>query len=129
MIGSDENVNVQLRFRFSTIIITNIFLQTTCNGEVRLANVRFRYPTRRKVKVLRNLNFNVQPGQTVALVGTSGCGKSTSVSLVERFYDALGGSVVSMFTNSITTMFICVIDLHLQFNSDDIKITASLTVK
>ena len=59
-----------------------------------MSNVQFRYPTRRNFKVLRNLSFSVKPGQTVALVGTSGCGKSTSVSLVERFYDVISGSVV-----------------------------------
>ncbi|XP_028401686.1 multidrug resistance protein 1-like [Dendronephthya gigantea] len=67
---------------------------SSCNGEVRLANVGFRYPTRRNVKVLRNLSINVQPGHTVALVGTSGSGKSTSVSLIERFYDVRSGSVM-----------------------------------
>jgi ABC-type multidrug transport system fused ATPase/permease subunit len=81
------------------ISICIIIFQSSCKGEIRIANVRFRYPTRRNAKVLRNLNFNVQPGQTVALVGTSGCGKSTSVSLVERFYDARSGSVVRMLNN------------------------------
>lgn len=74
------------------------FFQSSCNAEVRLSNVRFRYPTRRKVRVLRNISIHVQQGHTVALVGTSGCGKSTSVSLVERFYDAKSGSVVSQFS-------------------------------
>ena len=72
------------------------YLQQKCKGEVQLNHISFRYPTRRKVKVLRNLNINVKPGQTVALVGTSGCGKSTTVSLVERFYDVINGSVVSL---------------------------------
>ena len=57
-------------------------------------HVGFRYPTRLKIKVLRGLNITVKPGQTVALVGTSGCGKSTTVSLIERFYDVNSGSVV-----------------------------------
>ncbi|CAB3990056.1 multidrug resistance 1 isoform X2, partial [Paramuricea clavata] len=64
-----------------------------CKGEIKLNEVGFRYPTRRKIKVLRNLNVTVKPGQTVALVGTSGCGKSTTISLVERFYDVSSGSV------------------------------------
>ncbi|CAB3985499.1 Multidrug resistance 1 [Paramuricea clavata] len=67
--------------------------QEKCKGEIKLNQVGFRYPTRRRIKVLRNLNITVKPGQTIALVGTSGCGKSTTVSLVERFYDVINGSV------------------------------------
>lgn len=69
-------------------------LQEKCKGEILLNHVGFRYPTRLKIKVLSNFSLSVKPGQTVALVGTSGCGKSTTVSLVERFYDVNSGSVV-----------------------------------
>jgi ABC-type multidrug transport system fused ATPase/permease subunit len=61
---------------------------------VEFVDVRFRYPTRRDVKVLRNFTLSVKPGQTVAFVGTSGCGKSTCVALVERLYDINSGSLV-----------------------------------
>ena len=44
-------------------------------------------------QVLKGLSVTVRPGQTLALVGSSGCGKSTVVQLVQRFYDALGGQV------------------------------------
>lgn len=53
------------------------------------------YPTRPKVQVLQGLNVKVTKGQTLALVGSSGCGKSTSVQLLERFYDPVDGKVVS----------------------------------
>ena len=53
----------------------------------------FSYPSRSKVKVLQGLTVSVKPGQTLALVGPSGCGKSTLISLVERFYDPVGGRV------------------------------------
>ena len=64
-------------------------------GTIQLRSVRFRYPTRPDVKVLRGVTLTVQKGQKLALVGSSGCGKSTVVSLLERFYDAEDGEVVS----------------------------------
>lgn len=64
-------------------------------GTIQLRSVRFRYPTRPDVKVLRGLTLSVQKGQKLALVGSSGCGKSTVVSLLERFYDIDEGEVVS----------------------------------
>ena len=71
------------------------YLQGSLNGTIQLRSVRFRYPTRQDVKVLRGLTLSVQRGQKLALVGSSGCGKSTVVSLLERFYDAEDGEVVS----------------------------------
>ena len=73
-----------------------LFPQDNFSGGVEFALVRFRYPTRPTVPVLRGLNLAVTPGKTLALVGSSGCGKSTTLSLVERFYEAIGGQVVSM---------------------------------
>ncbi|KAK2154279.1 hypothetical protein LSH36_272g05058 [Paralvinella palmiformis] len=64
-----------------------------CSGAVKLMNVSFNYPSRPDVTVLKDLRLTVNPGQTVALVGTSGCGKSTMVQLLERFYDPFDGQV------------------------------------
>uniref|UniRef100_UPI00398F5DDD ATP-dependent translocase ABCB1-like isoform X2 n=1 Tax=Pristiophorus japonicus TaxID=55135 RepID=UPI00398F5DDD len=63
------------------------------NGELKFANVYFRYQSRPDVSVLERLSIKVGQAQTLALVGSSGCGKSTSVQLIERFYDPLKGQV------------------------------------
>ncbi|KAK6732942.1 hypothetical protein RB195_016988 [Necator americanus] len=62
-------------------------------GDISLRNVYFSYPARRRALVLQGMNLTAKHGQTVALVGASGCGKSTVIQLVERFYDALCGIV------------------------------------
>lgn len=62
-------------------------------GSIEFRDVHFRYPTRPEQPVLRGLNLHVKPGQYVALVGASGCGKSTTIAMLERFYDPLVGGV------------------------------------
>lgn len=73
----------------------NYDFQTDIYGEITFQGVEFSYPTRKDAQVLQGLDVCVKPGQTLALVGSSGCGKSTTVQLLERFYDPAAGQVVS----------------------------------
>ena len=61
-------------------------------GSVEFRNVSFRYPGAEE-DVLHNINFTAQPGQTTALIGTTGSGKSTIVNLIPRFYEVTEGAV------------------------------------
>ncbi|XP_057614396.1 multidrug resistance protein 2 isoform X1 [Chionomys nivalis] len=72
-------------------------------GNLEFKNVHFSYPSRSGVKILKGLNLKVQSGQTVALVGNSGCGKSTAVQLLQRLYDPTEG-VVSIDGQDIRTI-------------------------
>lgn len=61
---------------------------------IEFKNVWFRYPTRKEDFVLKGLNLKINPNETVALVGESGCGKSTFVNLMMRFYDVDFGEIL-----------------------------------
>uniref|UniRef100_A0A8C3PBY5 ABC-type xenobiotic transporter n=1 Tax=Chrysemys picta bellii TaxID=8478 RepID=A0A8C3PBY5_CHRPI len=62
-------------------------------GALEFNNVQFSYPSRPDVQVLKGLTLKIDCGQTVALVGSSGCGKSTMVQLLQRFYDPQEGVI------------------------------------
>ena len=62
-------------------------------GEIRFSNVHFSYPSRPGVQILNGTSFNVSQGQTIALVGSSGCGKTTCIQLLQRFYYPDSGSI------------------------------------
>ncbi len=63
------------------------------SGTVEFRNVSFRYPGAEE-DVLHDINFTAKPGQTTALIGATGSGKSTLVNLIPRFYDVTGGSIL-----------------------------------
>ena len=62
-------------------------------GNIEFRNIKFIYPSRPSALVLPEFNLVVPAGKTTALVGSSGCGKSTVVGLVERFYNPVGGEI------------------------------------
>uniref|UniRef100_A0AAR2LLW1 ATP-binding cassette sub-family B member 5 n=1 Tax=Pygocentrus nattereri TaxID=42514 RepID=A0AAR2LLW1_PYGNA len=71
-------------------------------GDIEFHDVHFSYPARQNVKILQGLNVSVAQGQTLALVGSSGCGKSTSIQLLERFYNPASGQVFADGTDTRT---------------------------
>ena len=60
-------------------------------GKIEFKNVFFAYPTKPDLNVLKGINFTILPGQSAAFVGYSGCGKSTIIQLLERYYDVNDG--------------------------------------
>uniref|UniRef100_A0A2K5LGA0 Bile salt export pump n=2 Tax=Cercocebus atys TaxID=9531 RepID=A0A2K5LGA0_CERAT len=63
-------------------------------GKIDFVDCKFTYPSRPDTQVLNGLSVSISPGQTLAFVGSSGCGKSTSIQLLERFYDPDQGKVM-----------------------------------
>ncbi|MDZ4663532.1 MAG: ABC transporter ATP-binding protein [Bacteroidota bacterium] len=74
--------------------------EKTKSGEIEFKNVSFNYPTRPDFVVLKDVSFKAQTGQTVALVGSSGSGKSTIASMISRFYDPINGEIIIDGKNS-----------------------------
>ncbi|CAJ1949076.1 unnamed protein product [Sphenostylis stenocarpa] len=62
-------------------------------GEIEFRHVNFKYPSRPKIQIFRDLNLVIHSGKTVALVGESGSGKSTVIALLQRFYDPNSGQI------------------------------------
>jgi ABC-type multidrug transport system fused ATPase/permease subunit len=80
--GDHENIDLKARG-------TN---QKRVHGDIEFKDVRFTYPTRADYEVLKGVSFNIQAGETLALVGSSGSGKTTIASLVLRFYEVNSGT-------------------------------------
>jgi ATP-binding cassette subfamily B protein len=70
-----------------------VALPDSSQGEIVFDHVSFRYPTRQDVSALADFSLDVKPGETVAVVGPSGAGKTTLFQLIQRFYDPSSGTV------------------------------------
>ncbi len=68
--------------------------ETNVKGKVEFKNVCFSYPDASDELVLRNLNLTIHPGETLAVLGSTGCGKSSLINLIPRFYDVTQGQIL-----------------------------------
>lgn len=89
-----------------------------CKGDIRFENVSFRYPGNDKL-ALHNINLHIQPGQTIALVGASGGGKSTLAALIPRFYIPDSGRI-TVDGVDIATLALANLREHIALVSQDI---------
>ena len=81
------DVDIQVKQKPDSLKLTGI------KGEIVLDNVNFSYIP--GVEVLSGIDLRVSPGETVALVGPTGAGKSTIINLIDRFYDVTGGLILN----------------------------------
>ena len=92
-IGATERIREILGTSGELLPSKHIMPKTKFKGEVAFENVQFSYPTRTDVPVLKGVDLVVKPGEKVALVGTSGAGKSTIIQLLLRLYNLEGGII------------------------------------
>jgi len=93
-LGATDRVFELIDGRTEDILLeTSTQSNNEAGSEIEFRNVLFNYPTRPDFNVLKNISFKVNSGQTIALVGSSGSGKTTIASLISRFYDPTGGNI------------------------------------
>ena len=92
-VGATERVFELLEEQPEKIQSQKTLLSHKIKGDVRFENVRFTFPSRTEIEVLKGINFEAKSGQKIALVGPSGAGKSTISALLLRFYDSTSGTI------------------------------------
>ncbi|XP_010029111.2 ABC transporter B family member 26, chloroplastic isoform X4 [Eucalyptus grandis] len=92
-IGSSEEVFHLMSLSPSHQYLSKGLKIQKLRGHVQFVDVSFQYPSRITVPALANVNFSIQPNEVVAIVGASGCGKSSLVSLLLRLYDPVDGQI------------------------------------
>ncbi len=93
-IGATERVFELLEETPEKINSVQNAVKNKIKGNVTFKNVAFSYPSRKEIKVLKEVNFTAEFGQKIAIVGPSGTGKSTIASLLLRFYDIDKGEII-----------------------------------
>lgn len=91
-IGSTENLMTIIQAPGEKEMLTGK-QKPTITGQVAFENIRFHYPQRPDVEVLKSISLTAEPNETIALVGSSGAGKSTIASLLLRFFDVSSGTL------------------------------------
>ncbi len=91
-VGSTDNL-MQLISNESEVETHNGSQKPEIHGAISFKDVRFHYPQRNDIEVLKGISFDVEKNQTIGLVGSSGAGKSTIASLLLNYYPLAGGSV------------------------------------
>ncbi|NOT86081.1 MAG: ATP-binding cassette domain-containing protein [Methylococcaceae bacterium] len=110
---------------------TGTYETEQCQGRLEFKQVSFTYPGSNDL-VIDNISFNILPGQTVALVGASGGGKSTLVSLVSRFYEYTQGEILldgvdlKHYTRTNLRSHIALVTQHVTLFNDTVAATVSL---
>lgn len=92
-IGSVERVMDIIQEDIEDVAIEDKDIKTVFQGEVALDTLHFKYPSRKEMEILKGISFSVSKGKSVAIVGSSGAGKSTIAQLLMRFYEPNKGAV------------------------------------
>jgi ABC-type multidrug transport system fused ATPase/permease subunit len=93
-VGATENLMKILEEETEDIVLEDKVSTVQLQGEVCFKNVHFEYESRKEVPVLKGVDFAVRQGEQIAIVGPSGAGKSTIASLLLRFYEPTGGTLL-----------------------------------